>query len=89
MAARAAADFAAARAGAVEQFEPVRFDLEKGLVTRQFLGGQAARRQRQPRRGARLDFCQQILHAPISWVQNPLNASARPQSKPCDESVFA
>ena len=50
------ADFQAAGAGAMQQLEPVRFHLEEGLVTGQFLGGLPARRQRQPRRGTRFNL---------------------------------
>ena len=52
----AGADFAPARARAMPQFEPVRLDLEKTLVARQFLGGGAVRRQRQTRFGGGLNF---------------------------------
>ena len=57
------ADGAAAAARAVEQFQPVGFDLEKRLVARQFLLRRLARRQRQPGGGAGFDFFDQILHA--------------------------
>ena len=55
-------DFPAARPGAMEHLEPVRFDLEESLVARQFLSGHAIRRQRQPRAGVSLDLLQERWH---------------------------
>ena len=44
------------------QFEPVRLDLEKGLVTRELFRRVAVRRRRQPRLGVGFDFFDQVLH---------------------------
>ena len=50
------ANLAPARAGAMLHFQPVRFHLEKGLVTRQFFRRVAVRRQRQARLGGVSNF---------------------------------
>ena len=50
------ADFQAAGAGAMHQFESVRFHLQEPFVAGQLLRGQPARRQLQPRSGARFDL---------------------------------
>ena len=56
------ADFEAAGAGAMLELEPVRFHLEEGLVTSQFLGGLPPRWQRQSGCGTRLNLLEQFLH---------------------------
>ena len=70
------ADFASARAGAMLQFEPVRFDLEKAFVARELFRRVAVRRRRQTRPGVGFNFFDQILHGRISCGVN------RFQSKP-------
>ena len=82
------ADFQAAAAGAMQQLEPVRFHLQEGLVAGQFLAGVPARRQRQPRGGARFDLLQAIPASGASlWVQNPIERKRR-TLKPCGRAVF-
>jgi hypothetical protein len=70
----ARADFASARARAMQQLQPVRLDLEKTLVACKFLDGGAARRQRQTRIGGGLNFFEQFLHGRINCGQNGLKA---------------
>src|SRR6185503_5537806 len=66
------ADLQTAGPGAVQNFEPVRLDLEKGFVAGQFLRGLSPRRQRQPRRRVRFDFVQQTLHLPLTLIPNQI-----------------
>ena len=56
------ADFHAVRAGAVQQLQPVRFDLEEILVARKFFCRGGVGRERQARVGGGLDFLEQFLH---------------------------
>jgi RNA polymerase sigma-70 factor (ECF subfamily) len=70
----ARADFAPTRPRSVQQLEPVGLDLEETFVAREFLGGGAARRQRQTRFGGGFNFFEQILHGRINWVQNGFKA---------------
>ncbi len=77
-AARRAADFQAAGPGAVEDFQAVGFDLEKGLVTRPVPGRQPAGRQHQPIGGAGFDFFnQRMASAQHIGGKCALNASAQ------------
>ena len=70
----ALADFAPARARAMQQLQPVRLDLEKTFVAREFFDGGAVRRQPQTRFSGGLNFFQQILHGRINCGQNRLKA---------------
>jgi len=54
--------------------EPVRLDLEKGLVTRELFRRVAARQQRQTRLGIGFDFFDQVLHGRINWEQTKFKA---------------
>ena len=56
------ADFAAVRAGAVEELEAGGFDREKFLIARQFFGRGGSGGEDQPRIGRRMDFFEQRLH---------------------------
>jgi len=59
---RAPGRFCARRAAAMQQLEPVRFNLEKRLQTRRVVPPHCRRFQRQTRFGVVLDFFEQILH---------------------------
>jgi hypothetical protein len=58
----------------MQQFKPVRLNLEKTLVAREFLDGGAVRQQRQTRFGGGLYFFEQILHGRIKWAQKGFKA---------------
>ena len=69
------ADFAPARAGAMLQFEPVRFNLEEAFVAREFFRRVAVRRRWQTLPGVGFNFFDQILHGRINWEQTGFKAS--------------
>ena len=56
------ADFHAVRAGAVQQLQPVRLDLEEVFVARELFRRRGVGRKGQPRLGGGLDFFEQVLH---------------------------
>src|SRR6266436_5236569 len=52
--------------GPMKNFEPMRFDLEESLISRQFLRRQATRWQSQPRGRVGFNLLEQFLHLEIS-----------------------
>ena len=62
------ANLAPAGPRSMRDFQPMRLDLEEGLIARQFLGRLPPCRQLQPDRRVCFNFFQQTLHSPASLV---------------------
>ena len=52
----------------VQQLQPVRLNLKKSLVAREFVRRGGVGRKRQPRGGGGFNLFEQVLHGRIGWM---------------------